>query len=246
MHRQNCENKKFFKALILSSDVYDESVQKLKELGIEVIWSFENKSVSPYLSKHVDMQLVKITDKCYICSPECFDYYKKIFSHFNINLISGDTYLSSNYPGDIAYNIVIGERYAVHNFKYTDSILKESLTNKTFVDVSQGYCRCTLCCLPSESYITSDEGIVKSLSAHKDISMLKISQGNVLLNGFSYGFFGGASFMIGPRCLAVNGDITTHPECDKILDFCTKKNVEVLSLSPKNVLMDIGSAVSIV
>lgn len=241
----NDNTRLYYKALILSSDIYPESVQKLQSLGIDVLWSYQNPSVSPFLSRHVDMQIVNINDKDYICSPECFEYYKKIFSKFSYNLILGNTYLSSNYPDDIAYNIVVGEKYAVHNLKYTDSILKERLSSKTCIDVSQGYTGCTVCSLPEDSYITSDEGVLKSLSKHSDISALKISQGNVLLNGFEYGFFGGASFMIGPKTLAVNGDISFHPDCGIILEFCAERNVDVLSLST-NKLMDIGSAVYIV
>ncbi len=234
----------YYKALIVSSDIYPRSAKKLKSLGIELFWSHDNPSVSPFLSKHADMQIVRTDSRNYICSPECFEYYKKIIPKFGYTLLCGNTYLSSNYPFDIAYNIVVGEKYAIHNFKHTDSILKESISSKTFVNVSQGYCSCTICALPGDSFITSDEGVINSMSAQEDIKKLKISQGNVLLSGFDYGFFGGASFMIGPKTLAVNGDITTHPDGDAIAAFCASQNIDVLSLSP-NKLMDIGSAVII-
>ncbi len=234
----------YYKAIVVSSDIYPKSVKTLNKLGIEVIWSHKNLSVSPYLSKHADMQIVKACNLTYISTPECYEYYKKTLEKFSLNLICGNTYLSSNYPCDIAYNIVIGEKYAIHNFKHTDSIVKENLFNKKLVDVSQGYCSCTICSLPGDSFITSDFGVAKALLEHNDIKCLQISQGNVLLNGFDYGFFGGASFMIGPKTLAVNGDISTHPDYKAIVEFCEKQNTEIISLSPDKI-MDIGSAVPI-
>ncbi len=233
----------YYKAIIVSDDIYPQSIQKLESLGIKVFSSHENLSVSKPLSKHADMQIVKISDKTYICAPECYEYYKKIFKNFSCNLICGNTYLSSNYPCDIAYNIVVGEKYAVHNFKYTDITVKENLNKKTLINVSQGYCACNICALPNDSFISADAGVIKALSEY-DVSFLQISQGNILLPGFDYGFFGGASFMIGNNTLAINGNIHTHPDFNAITEFCTKQNINVISLSTDKI-MDIGSAIFI-
>lgn len=227
------------KQIILSSDVYDDSLQTLKKLGYEVIYSFENKNVSTFLRKHVDMQLVRINDML-ICAPECYDYYKqKNFG--DLFLIKGDTTLSSNYPDDIAYNINIGDEYAVHNFDYTDSAILSHIKDKTFINVSQGYTSCCLCRIGSDVYITSDCGIYKNLKKY-DCEVLLISIGNILLPGFDYGFFGGSSFMISENELAINGNIRYHPDAERIVRFCDDHNVTVVSLSDKPI-MDIGSGV---
>ncbi len=231
------------RAVIVSSDIYEESLNTLYRMDIDIIYSYENRNVNSNLKKHVDMQLVKLNDKIYISAPECYDYYCNVLSEFDIILLKGNTLLSSNYPDDIAYNINVGEKYAVHNFKYTDTKLKECLSNHIMIHVSQGYTSCSLCRICDDSYITSDKGIYKALTQF-GCNVLKISDGNILLPGFDYGFFGGASFMLSKKELAVNGNIEYHPDSKAIVDFCSENNVTVLSLANKPI-MDIGSFVII-
>ncbi len=235
------KNKSRAKYIITSSDIYSESVDTLQSVGFDVYNSFNNTKVSAPVSKHVDMQLVHLRDNLYLSAPECYDYYYDLAHIMGFDLIKGETYLSSNYPCDIAYNIIVTEKYAVHNFKHTDSKLAQCIKDKIWINVSQGYTACSACRLPDSAFITADEGMVKALEEY-DVDVLKISQDGVLLPGYDTGFFGGASFMIYPNLLAVNGNIETHPDCDKIISFCRNHNVDVLSLSD-NPIMDIGSAV---
>ena len=50
--------------------------------------------------------------------------------------------------------------------------------------------------------------------------------------------------MLNESTLAVNGDIKTHSDCEKILDFCLNHGVSVVSLSKGNIV-DIGSVISL-
>jgi len=228
------------KFIITSSDIYSDSRDTLQSMGFEVYNSFNNINVSTPVSKHVDMQLVYLGNNQYLCAPECYDYYSELAKIIGFNLIKGETYLSSNYPCDIAYNIIVTEKYAVHNFKHTDSKLAQCIKDKIRINVSQGYTACSACRVTDSAFITADSGIFKALEKY-DVDVLKISQTGVLLPGYDTGFFGGATFKISPNLLAVNGNIKTHPDCDKIISFCQKNNVDVLSLSD-NPIMDIGSA----
>jgi hypothetical protein len=60
------------------------------------------------------------------------------------------------------------------------------------------------------------------------------------LKGLDYGFIGGASGLISPNLLAFAGDITAHPDFDKIEKFLFKNgiNIKILDDGP---LMDIGT-----
>lgn len=230
-------------SLIVSDDIYSQSLDTLKNLGINVYSSYTNTAVSAPLQKHVDMQLVHICANTYLCAPQCFEYYDGLSRELNFKLICGDTYLSSNYPNDIAYNIIVTEKYAVHNTKYTDSILMQNLKNKKIINVSQGYSACCVCKIADDAFITSDNGVYRALS-DEGCNVLIISGGNILLPGFDEGFIGGASFMLSPQLLAINGNIDMHPDCSLIKKFCKRFGVNVLSLSD-NPIMDIGSAVAI-
>jgi len=237
----NVKNKSQAKYVITSQDIYAESVSTLQGLGFEVYSSFNNTNVSTPVSKHVDMQLVHLGNNQYLCAPECYEYYYELFDKTGFNLIKGETFLSSNYPCDIAYNIIVTEKYAVHNFKHTDSQLAQYIKNRAWINVSQGYTACSVCRVNDSAFITADEGIYKALASY-NLDVLKISTGSVLLPGYDTGFFGGACFRISTNTLAINGNIEYHCDCDKIISFCKSFNVDVLSLSD-NPIMDIGSAV---
>ena len=236
------KNRNFYKAVIVSDDLYPESKRFIESLGIEIIPSFCNKNVSEPLWNHTDMQIVKIGD-IYVCAPECYEYYRKKLKKFNVKLIKGDTELSSNYPCDIAYNITVTEKIAVHNFKYTDNVIKEVLSDIECIDVSQGYNKCSICLVSDSKFITSDNGLLYSLTEN-GCDVLYITPGSILLPGFDYGFIGGASFEIGENILAFNGNVDNHPDSSLIKNFCQSAGVELISLSEQS-LMDIGSAVVI-
>ena len=153
--------------------------------------------------------------------------------------------LGANYPGNIIYNAVCTGKYFIHNLKYTDPGLMQKALDLSLelIDVPQGYTRC--CCLPVDdsSFITSDHGIAKALSAC-DIDVLLIEKGHITLPGFDYGFIGGCCGHVidsdGQRAIVFNGDLTAHPDHQKIIDF-----IETRGISPVwfecEPLMDIGS-----
>ena len=118
---------KNYNGIIISPDTYRDTVNSLKQSGLDIIYSVENKSVMNTLKYHADMQIVNIDASIYICAPECYGYYSNILRDYNKNIICGNTFLSCNYPHDIAYNIIITNMYAIHNFKYTDKKILEIL-----------------------------------------------------------------------------------------------------------------------
>lgn len=229
------------KYIIVSDDLYEDAKEKLKSLGLKVIPTFNSPNVSPHLAKHADMQIVKIDDTTYLSCGECYDYYKDILKEKNITLLKGEKTLGRTYPDDIAYNVVATKKYAVHNFKYTDPLLKNLLQSRQMINVSQGYSSCTLAKVSDDAFITSDEGIYKTF-LENNINVLKITCKNILLPGFNYGFIGGATFRINDNLLCINGDINYLEDKDKIINYLKKFNVEIISLSDKRPL-DIGSAV---
>ena len=231
----------FPNAVIVSDDIYPQSEAKLKNLGIKVFYSFNNKRVMKGLSKHPDMQLVCVENKKYVCAPECYNHYKDYFKKLRLELVCGNTYLSSNYPADIAYNIIVNGKYAIHNFKHTDSVVKSCLKSKELINVAQGYTHCCVCCLSDNCYITADMG-VKAALEKAGCDVLTIDSGHILLPEFDVGFIGGSAFMISESHLAVNGNINYHPDAEKIKTFCEMHNINIISLSD-NPIMDIGSCV---
>ena len=111
--------------IIIDYRADEEIIFNLGKLGYTVIPSFNNNNVSVHLSGHPDMQICKCSDNVFVSSPECYEYYNEVLKNFNICLIKGKTPLESHYPKDVAYNVAwIGEM-AIHNFNFTDTLIKE-------------------------------------------------------------------------------------------------------------------------
>lgn len=214
-----------------------------------------------YLKEH-GLQPVLLTGK--MSDGTVSPVYKDISTHADIHmcrlglwenskLFSGNTaYLTSDYPGNIIYNAVCTGKYFIHNLKFThkdllaaaDQWSLENYPGTTLIKihVSQGYTRC--CCLPVDdsSFITSDEGIAKTMKNSKT-DVLLIQKGHILLPGFKYGFIGGCCghmILQDKKSLIFNGNLKAHPDFKKITAFAKDRNINIVYFE-NYPLTDIGS-----
>jgi hypothetical protein len=154
----------------------------------------------------------------------------------------GKTNLTAKYPGTIPYNAAVFGNYFMHNLSFTDTLLLEKARGKglTLIDVAQGYTKCNTVVVDDNAIITSDPGIAAAASMF-GIDVLTISQGHVLLEGFDYGFLGGASGRIGDK-IYFNGDLSAHPDCQQIITFIASRGLHA-KFFPVYPLEDIGSII---
>jgi len=101
-----------------------------------------------------------------------------------------------------------------------------------------------VCKVSENAIITADKSIAYESDKH-GIDVLLINPGNIILDGFEYGFIGGATFLIN-KALYFTGSIDAFPENEKkkMLEFISSHNVEIRFLSD-NPVFDIGSAIII-
>lgn len=229
-------------AVIVSSDTPQEILNTLHDFGVETISIPHLNNERNSIINHPDVGIVHINSEKFVCSPETYSYYKTILGSAGANLICGETSVNGKYPKDAAYNIAMVSNYTFLNRKTVDNILVDTLKNK-IIDIKQGYAKCSICVVDEKSIITEDEGITVAAIAN-NIDVLKISKGQVRLEGFNYGFIGGCSGKLAKNILAFAGDITKHTDHVRIRDFCYKKGVEIVSLG-KGILTDIGSILPI-
>lgn len=213
-------------------------------LNCEILSGTKIEALNAPVDTHIDMQIVHLGGKDFVCEKTAYPYFKGILSP-KYNLIKGCTSLTSNYPNDIAYNIARVGEFVICNFKYTDDVIKNYIDehNLTVVDVSQGYAKCNVCIADENSIITSDQGIYEKCIRF-GIDALKISCGNIKLDGYEYGFIGGASVKTSNNTMFFFGDIKKHPDYLKIKEFLNKKGIDILCIDGKK-LEDIGSVVII-
>lgn len=181
----------------------------------EIFPSFCHDNLQKPINCHTDMTLTKIED-VFVCCPESYEYYKNILGE---RVVAGQTRLSSHYPNDIAYNVVVYKNIAFGKRDCVDPVVLNEIKKRkiSFFDVSQGYSKCSSCVCKA-GIITADDGIFKVLNKN-NVNVLKITQGFVELNGFNYGFIGGTTGIIDGK-LTFFGDVSKHPDFLKMKEFC--------------------------
>lgn len=109
------------------------------------------------------------------------------------------------------------------------------------VNVNQGYSRCSTLIICENAAVTADSSMEKALR-NSGTDVLRISPGHIRLEGYGYGFIGGAAWS---HCGITYffGDITKHPDYAKIRAFCEKYNSKIKILCMSEPLTDIGGVV---
>lgn len=217
----------------------DKTVYSLEKAGVSVIPTIKVDQLYDAVATHADMQIYYSGNNCFVCAPEVYEHYKKLLPN-ECTLIKGSINIGSAYPEDICYNAAPTGKFVFCNSPYTAPEILN--TDKTILNIKQGYAKCSICVIDENSIITADKGIAVS-AQNNGIDSLLVTPGDVHLIGMSYGFIGGATGLIDKNILAVNGDINTHTNSDDIKEFCKKRGVELLQLSCGE-LEDIGTIIT--
>lgn len=226
--------------VLISKNAPENVVLGLERLGINILFGEKIDYKVKAVQYHIDTQITHLGNAKFVVSPHLLEHYKIILP--TAQIIMGESAGIGTYPDDAAYNVASIGKFVIHNFKYTDKKVLSKIKGER-INVPQGYSKCSLCIVDENSVITEDEGIARILERH-NIDVLKVSTGDVVLNGLNYGFLGGASGKLGRGILAFAGDITSHRDYERISKFCISRNVKPISLCDGK-LTDIGSIIPI-
>lgn len=229
-------------SVIVDCRACDKTVYSLENMGFEVIPTVKIDNLYNAVATHADMQIHYMGKNGFVCASEAYDHYK---SHImSVPLIKGSKPIGSKYPDDVLYNAASFGDYVICNAACTAIEILETYKSmgKRILNVRQGYSKCSVCIADRNSIITSDKGIARIAEKNK-IDVLLIDVGHIELTGMDYGFIGGATGLIKENVLAVNGDINTHPDSDRIKQFLKDRAVEIVCLK-RGIMTDIGSILS--
>ena len=213
------------KKLVMSKK-YPCFCEELNKFGYEIIPTKKIKTFLEPEQYHADMQILCIKNKV-ITLDDCIKKPGK------------------NYPENILLNCLYHNNKLYGKLSATDSSVREYCreNNIETVNVNQGYTRCSTLVVNDKAVITADKSIEKGMK-NNGVEVLLISAGNIVLEGFDYGFIGGASFSDN-NTIYFFGDITKHPDYNKIKEFTSKHNSIIEILCKTQPLTDIGGAVLI-
>ena len=233
------------KKLIIDERMRENEKSKLTELGYELIELKESNEVYPEISSHVDIFTCKVGEKIIVDPTQYLNMPKMpIF-------IEGQDELESKYPFDIKYNVCIIGKKAIHNFQYTDMVVKQELIKNGYelINTTQGYTNCSIAVIDDNSAIVTDKGLYKILQAHGiDTLFINEELDIKLLNENEYsskkGFIGGAISRIGDNIIIVFGDLNKIDRNGKIRKFVEQKNLKIIDFKGLDVI-DYGGIVII-
>lgn len=233
------------RAVILDKRAPQSIQNKIRAEGINIIETPYCKGLYRAISYHPDILMHPISRNEIVVAPNIYEEMQSKLREFDIKVIKGNTFLRSNYPDNIAYNIGRVGKFAIHNFKYTDKEVLKRLDENEIkrIEVNQGYSKCSIGIVDENSIITSDKGIANEAKKHS-IDVLLIQSEHIKLPGLNYGFIGGASGLIKKNKMLFLGDITAHPDYKKIKDFLKERDIFTEYIEGIE-LMDLGSIIPI-
>ncbi|NLM13959.1 MAG: hypothetical protein GX209_09470 [Epulopiscium sp.] len=223
--------------IFVSPNIYDSLKNIFRHID-EVIEIQPLDIVYESINHHPDIFLFCGDEKIYI-SKEQYECIKDQL-HPSLPIEVLENQLGYKYPETVSFNGLLLGRHFIHNLNYTSSVILEDMKKmkKNLIHVKQGYTRCSALPINDSSIITSDAGIAKAVTSH-GIDVCLIQPRFILLPGQLYGFIGGTGGRVNDT-IYFAGDISKHPDCEKIKRFIYGKGLDIVYDSNYS-LIDVGS-----
>lgn len=229
------------KKILVSQNISQTCKSYLEKEGFAVLLLPPFGRLPQPVSCHADMLVFKFENKLVIHS----DYYKAnstLFDSLGVELELTDEPIGTEYPHDILLNaFLLHDGTLFSKTQYTSDLVKQKAERT--VNVNQGYSKCSTCIVSENAVITSDPSLCAAYEKN-GLDVLKISPGFVRLDGYDYGFIGGASCNVDGGSVLFFGRVEDHPDYDRIACFSASHGVKLVSMSDE-MLTDLGGAVVI-
>jgi hypothetical protein len=224
--------------IFIADNAYDALKIELRSIGT-VIEVPEIGNLYPGVKNHPDLHIHIIDNRLFI-SKDIAPIIHSILDANNVPYEIISEVLGDHYPATAHLNALSFPEYFIHPKSITATALATYVasTPKNWVDLKQGYMRCSALPVGSHGLITSDIGIQQACKPYT-IEVLSISSGHIQLDGQPYGFIGGTAGQIG-NTVYFNGSLDAHPDCNRIRGFIVKNDLTIVDI-PILSLKDIGS-----
>lgn len=237
------------KCAVIDCRMSNKCKKSLGALGYKLIEISENPYMDKPVSAHPDIFLFCYKDNI-IVEKKNLTFLKQMFNANDcVRIIDAEWDFINNirYPDDCCLNFAVCGKYLIGNMKHINPVLAEfaECNSMEYIHVNQGYSKCNICVINDHALITEDKGIAEACTSN-GIDVLLLCSNYVKLNGYKYGFIGGASGRFvdekGRSKILFCGCIEKHPEYQAIKSFCDKHGAEPVSLSDEQ-LYDYGSVI---
>lgn len=191
----------------------------------------------PAISCHPDIFFCMVNGQL-IVAPNVPEKYKILLAENGISFLEGEAPVGVKHPDTAKYNAVCTDKYLIHNFRYTDSMITDHAGPLDLIHSGQGYTRCNLLALKNDHFITSDAGISRVLNGY-GLNNLFVDPSDILLPETRHGFFGGACG-VHQNKVFILGNLNHFNDGKKARDYLQNLDYEIVELYD-GLLFDGGS-----
>lgn len=227
-------------AVMIVSPQYERVLADLMSLNIELIITEKCDDVQDAVGFHPDILCHHLGGDDIVVYPYSHSL-SNCLGEIGMNVIYSSTRLSQKYPYDISLNAARVGQYLICNKKYTDNEILSGATYDGILDVKQGYAKCATLIVDEHSIVTADHAIAAACEKI-GFDVLRIADGGIRLDGYAYGFIGGAGVKVSKSQMYFTGKLSTHSDGAKIRSFIEKRSIEIIEGS-LDTLIDIGSMI---
>ncbi|MDF2866232.1 MAG: hypothetical protein K0R72_1050 [Clostridia bacterium] len=230
--------------VIIDERVNTEIKKYFLELGYEIIKIKKHDNIYSEISSHTDIFCLKLGNTVIYEKDAVSDMLYNKYDYFH-----GDN-VENIYPKTAAYNVCVIDNFVIHNFKITDKKILEKLNEMkyTFIDVKQGYSRCSILPLDNRCCITSDKGIYNKL-IQNDFDVLYVDSSELDIKLFNEdgtysnmsGFIGGCSCVLNDTVIFF-GDVDKLKCKEKLINYINSRGYKIKDFKKMDVI-DYGSCI---
>ncbi len=236
------------KLAIVDERISAEARRTLSLSGFYIIDAPRAKGLPAPLASHPDMLIFK-HESTLITSCDYVDEAPFVFEDIfrlipSLTLVVSDESFGESYPHDAIFNaLTVGERIFIKSDTASRAVLEYAKKRGLeIINSKQGYPACTTLAIDGRHTISSDLGMVKLLREN-GIETLNISEGEISLPPYEYGFIGGAAGVFRDTVYFI-GSLDTHPDGERIKEFCRAAGKRAISLAT-HTLTDLGRIIFI-
>lgn len=223
---------------LVVSDENEALCAALQGRGITLLSPRRSAALPPPVAGHADLLFHHLGGKLTAVEHGQKELKERLIS---LGFSVEDGYvIGTEYPQDIGLNAcALGDKLICHAGHVYPPLTK----GRQVLPTRQGYAKCAAAVVSETALITEDAAIAAAAKAG-GIDVLLISKGAVRLDGYPYGFIGGCCGKLSPTELAFCGDVTRHPDYERICAFTGRYGVRCVSLTGGD-LIDVGSLLPI-
>lgn len=228
---------------LLGEDAPQEIADALRALGFSVLRLPCDSRLATPVRSHADMLMLPV-GKVVFTSSEYLSVAKDIFKaleSLGYEIVSCNAEIRSDYPHDVAFDALVLKSAIIARLDSLPDEIKTyaAAAGISLIDSKQGYAKCSAVSVGESAVITADKNIARAAeTARADALLISAAPEKIRLEGYDYGFIGGASGVL-EDTVYFTGDISAHPDAERIAEFCKAHEKKIIPLSSEP-LNDVG------